>query len=88
MGIEDVVRRHKRIMFDTAPIIYFIEEHKDLGKVAEKIFRLIRDDFSYYAFSSVITLIEVLAQPLRRRRKDIEMRGRLCRLCRFGAEPP
>ncbi|MDI6751720.1 MAG: PIN domain-containing protein [bacterium] len=71
MGIEGAISGHRRIMFDTASIIYFIEEHKDFGGITEKIFRVIRDNSDYNAFSSVITLIEVLAQPLRRGRKDI-----------------
>ena len=58
-------------MFDTAPIIYFIEEHKDFGKITDEIFKLIEDNFDYHAFSSVITLTEVLTQPLKKSRRDI-----------------
>ena len=71
MGIKNVIKKHKRIMFDSAPIIYFIEEHKDFGGITDEIFKLIRDNPEYFAFSSVITLIEVLTQPLRDLREDI-----------------
>lgn len=71
MGIKKIIERHRRIMFDTAPVIYFIEEHKDFGKITDEIFKLIKDNFGYHAFSSVITLTEVLTQPLREARGDI-----------------
>ncbi|MBI4722481.1 MAG: PIN domain-containing protein [Candidatus Stahlbacteria bacterium] len=71
MGVKSVIEKHKRIMIDTAPIIYFIEEHKDFGKITDELFKLIRDNPDYHAFSSVITLIEVLAQPLKSLREDI-----------------
>ena len=71
MEIEKIIEKHRRIMFDTAPIIYFIEEHKDFGKITDEIFKLIEDNFDYHAFSSVITLTEVLTQPLKKSRRDI-----------------
>jgi predicted nucleic acid-binding protein len=40
------------------------------GEVIE-IFKTIKDDFGYHAFSSVITITEVLAQPLRKSRRDL-----------------
>ena len=58
-------------MFDTAPIVYFIEEHEVFGEIADEIFKMIKDDFNYHSFSSVITITEVLTQPLRRSRRDI-----------------
>ncbi|MEA3431671.1 MAG: PIN domain-containing protein [candidate division WOR-3 bacterium] len=71
MGIKEAIKKHRRIMFDTAPIVYFIEEHKDFGKIADEIFKLIKENFDYHAFSSAITLTEVLTQPLRKSRRDI-----------------
>lgn len=65
MGIKDRLSEHRRIMLDTAPIIYFIEEHVSFGQIADKVFRTIRDNPNHQAFSSVITLIEVLTHPLR-----------------------
>lgn len=69
--VEKKIKAHKRIMFDTAPIIYFIEENKRFNKIIDKIFRIIKDNTEYFAFSSVITLIEVLAKPLKESRSDI-----------------
>ena len=71
MGIKSVINKHRRIMFDTAPIVYFIEEHKTFGEITDEIFRVIKDNADYHAFSSVITLAEVLTQPLRKSERDI-----------------
>ena len=71
MVISNILRQHKRIMFDTAPVIYFIEQHDRYGSIADELFSVIRSDGSIYAFSSVITLTEVLTQPLRMSRMDI-----------------
>ncbi len=71
MGVKSVIKKHRRIMFDTAPIIYFIEEHKDFGGITEEIFGLVRNNSEYHAFSSVISLVEVLTQPLRKSNKKV-----------------
>ena len=71
MEIKKVIEKHRRIMFDTAPIVYFIEEHIDYGQITDEIFKILKEDFNYHAFSSVITITEVLTQPLRKSRKDI-----------------
>ncbi len=71
MEIEKIFNKHKRLMIDTAPVIYFIEEHSNYGNISEKLFRIIRDDYSITAFSSVITLIEVLTQPFRKSLNNI-----------------
>lgn len=71
MGIAEVIKGHKRIMCDTAPIIYFIEEHKVYGKVVDGIFKLLKGNTDFLFFSSVVTLTEVLTQPLRKFRMDI-----------------
>ena len=51
-------------MCDTAPIIYFIEDHKVYGAVVDTFFKIIRDTTDYHVFSSVITLAEVLPKPI------------------------
>ena len=71
MEIKRLIEGHSRIMFDTAPIIYFIEEHEDFGKITDEIFSMMKDDARYHAFSSVITIIEVLTQPIKQSRMDI-----------------
>ncbi|PKP60835.1 MAG: PIN domain nuclease [Candidatus Altiarchaeales archaeon HGW-Altiarchaeales-1] len=72
MEIKSVIGKHRRIMFDTAPIVYFIEENKDFSNITDEIFKLINDSHGYYyPFSSVITLIEVLTQPFKKSRMDL-----------------
>lgn len=71
MGIDEAIRNHRQIMCDTAPIIYFIEEHEVYGPVVDTFFGIIRDATEYRVFSSVITLTEVLTQPLKQSRNDI-----------------
>jgi predicted nucleic acid-binding protein len=65
MGIVGKLREHQRIMVDTAPIIYFIEEHSRFGKIADDLFQAVTPDKTRHMFSSVIALIEVLIRPLR-----------------------
>jgi len=44
MGIRQAIEGHRRIMFDTAPIVYFIEEHKEFGKIADEIFKVLQGE--------------------------------------------
>jgi len=74
MGVKKKLHGHQRIMFDSAPVIYFIEEHPVYGAIADEIFKEIRDNNDVHGFSSVITLIEVLTHPLRE--SDEELAGR------------
>jgi predicted nucleic acid-binding protein len=67
MGISDEVEKHDRIMVDTAPIIYLIEENKYYSDVVEIIFK----NFNNVIFSSVISLIEVLTKPIKNKRNDL-----------------
>lgn len=71
MGIVEGIADHRNIMTDTAPIIYFIEDHEVYGPVVEPLFRLIKGGSEYQLFSSVITLTEALTHPLRESRRDI-----------------
>ena len=71
MEVTQLFEKHSRIMFDTAPIIYFIEEHKDFGAIMDDMFKLIIGNPEYHAFSSTITITEVLVQPLRQIKLDI-----------------
>lgn len=65
MGLTETIRKHRRIMIDTAPVIYFIEEHSVYGSIADKLFLRIKQNRDIRMFSSFITLIEVLTVPLR-----------------------
>lgn len=71
MGTKDLIKKHKRIMFDTSPIIYLIEEHKDFWRITDEIFEFIESNEGYHSFSSVITITEVFTHPLRKLRNEI-----------------
>jgi predicted nucleic acid-binding protein len=63
LGLVDEVRG-QRICIDTAPFIYFIEEHRNYREIIRPIFVEI-DAGNIEAITSTITLLEVLVHPLR-----------------------
>lgn len=66
----------RRVCFDSAPIIYFIEQHPAYYAILRPVFELV-DGGKLEAFSSTISLMEVLVRPMRDRRADlIETYGR------------
>jgi predicted nucleic acid-binding protein len=56
--------RGQRICLDTAPFIYFIEEHEPYRNLVRPIFFEI-DSGNIEAITSTITLLEVLVHPFR-----------------------
>jgi len=54
----------RRIFIDTAPIIYYIEAHSQFGPVTKEIFQTFHSGKSM-AFTSVITITEVLPKPIK-----------------------
>ena len=77
MGIEEVLNAHTHWVIDTSPIIYYIEEHPKYLRFVDKIFpRLSSAANSIYAVSSLITLTEVLPQPLRQNAHELAQRYR------------
>lgn len=60
----------KTIGIDTAPFIYYIEEHDLYLPLVEPIFQAI-DNSNLNAVTSVITLLEVLVKPMREQRSDL-----------------
>ena len=70
VAITEVLSGHTRIMVDTAPIIYFIEENKRFKDITEGIFSR-GPKSQLFLFSSVITLIEVLTYPLKKGNTEI-----------------
>lgn len=56
--------------FDTAPLIYLIEKHPSFLEPMREVARRV-DEGSIGAVASVITLTELLAQPLRHGRTDL-----------------
>ncbi len=61
----------RKIMLDTAPFIYFMEENPKYISAIRYIFSQI-DAFELEAFTSVITLIEVLIHPKRAQNQALE----------------
>lgn len=63
MTLNDELNRINTLFIDTAPIIYYIEAHPQFGPLTKEIF----DSFQlqkFNAFSSVLTLTEVLPKPV------------------------
>jgi predicted nucleic acid-binding protein len=60
----------RSIFIDTAPIIYYIEAHPKYGVLAKSVVDLFRGG-KLSAFSSVITLTEVLAKPIEAKDKAL-----------------
>lgn len=58
------------IAVDTAPFIYYIEEHKDYIETIAPLFTLISQG-RIIAYTSVITLIEVLAKPIQEKNEKL-----------------
>jgi len=63
LGLVDEIRG-QRICIDTAPMIYFIEEHAKYREIIRPVFIEI-DSGNIEAITSTITLLEVLVHPLR-----------------------
>ncbi len=62
MTIDDELSKISSLFIDTAPIIYYIEAHPQFGPLSKKIFEAFLSG-RITAYSSVVTLTEVLAKP-------------------------
>jgi predicted nucleic acid-binding protein len=63
--LSEELIRIKSIFIDTAPIIYYMEAHPQFGPLAREVVSAFQSgDLS--AYSSVITLAEVLPKPVGR----------------------
>ena len=71
MKVDDALLGVTRLYLDTAPIIYFIEANPRYDAVDLEIFGRIHSG-SISGVTSVISLTEVLVQPLRLGRRDLE----------------
>ena len=61
---EELIRIYS-IFIDTAPIIYYIEAHPKFGPLAKEVVSAFQSG-NLNAYSSVITLAEVLPKPIER----------------------
>jgi predicted nucleic acid-binding protein len=73
--LPESLRGVRRLGFDTAPVIYFVEAHPEYDAQITPIFERIRQG-ELEGFTSVITLLEVLVQPIRLNRIDLVSRYR------------
>jgi predicted nucleic acid-binding protein len=69
--ISHALRAVKRIYVETSPLIYYVEENPTYVDRMEAIIGYI-EDTPIEAVSSVITLLEVLKQPIQLARNDLE----------------
>jgi len=60
----------KFVAFDSAPLIYYIEEHPEYLAIADELFGLL-DSGAARGMTSVLTLEEVLVKPLREGRTEL-----------------
>ena len=70
MGQLTTLITGKLVAFDTAPLIYYIEEHPDYLPLADELFDAF-DQGNARGMTSALTLHEVLVKPLRDERQDL-----------------
>ena len=63
MNLSDELAQLNTIFIDTAPIIYYIQAHPQFGPLAKEVVYSFQAG-NISAFSSVITLVEVLPKPI------------------------
>jgi predicted nucleic acid-binding protein len=63
MILSEALGEIKRIFLDTAPVIYFIEAHHQFGPLVKQVVELMNEN-RIQAFTSVLTLSEVLPKPV------------------------
>ena len=64
LNITSALRNTKRIYIDSAPLIYFVERHRDYFTKMSRIIAL-TESAPLQAFTSVITSTEIIVQPLK-----------------------
>ena len=70
MGRLTAIITEKAVAFDTSPLIYYIEQNPQYHEAADDLFGAI-DSGVTSGMTSVLTLLEVLVQPLRSGRMDL-----------------
>jgi predicted nucleic acid-binding protein len=63
MIFSEALGEIKTIFLDTAPVIYFIEAHHQFGPLVKQVVELMNEN-RIQAFTSVLTLSEVLPKPV------------------------
>jgi len=75
LKISTALKGVSRLGIETAPFIYFVERHPTYLPKVRDIFRQI-DQGKFEGVSSMITLVEVLTQPLKMGNSTLEMEYR------------
>jgi hypothetical protein len=73
--LDDALAGVTRLGFDTAPIIYLVELHARHEALVREIFQRL-DGRGLVGLTSVVTLTEVLVQPLRQQNTPLQIRYR------------
>ena len=81
MNLSEQIGRMNSVFIDTAPIIYYIEAHPQFGPLVKDVVRSIQTG-KITAFSSVVTLTEVLPKPVEA--GDEKLADRFLEFLRFG----
>jgi hypothetical protein len=68
--LDEALAGVARLGLDTSPVIYFVEAHSRYDPVVTEVFRLVANG-AIVGYTSVITLTEVLIQPLRQGNADL-----------------
>lgn len=63
MTLSEELARINSVFIDTAPIIYYIQAHPEFGPLAREVVMAFQSG-NVIAYSSVLTLTEVLAKPI------------------------
>ena len=92
MTLSQDLSQLNSIFFDTAPIIYYIEAHPQFGPLTGEVVQAFQSG-NLAAYSSVITLAEVLGKPIQagkealaRRFADFLRRGKNFNLIEISAD--
>lgn len=70
MGQLSAVLKEKLVAFDSAPLIYYLEQHPSFAVLTDELFDTVRQGLAR-SITSILTLMEVLVLPLREGRKDL-----------------
>ncbi|MFB3923584.1 MAG: type II toxin-antitoxin system VapC family toxin [Terriglobia bacterium] len=65
MGQISLAVRDKVVAFDSAPLIYYLEDHPKFSNLAHEVFDSIHQGHTI-GITSIVSLMEVLVLPLRR----------------------
>ena len=70
-SLDDALDGVRKLAFDSAPVIYFIEAHPRYVSIVERALRKV-DSGEIEGLSSVLTLTEVLTRPLQLDQRELQ----------------